>query len=213
MNFLTFLEHLPTWHPLLWLLLLFSLVGTTIFLEKLTLFQSVDQPIEPFLTSIQHTLQNGNIIEAIQICEQTKGPIPRIICAGLHRYERGISEMEEGMQMAGEWEIVRLEEKVAILSHIAYVAPLIGMLGTVLGLITIFQSIHSMGMLDFSNEQVSYALSTALQTTAAGMSIAIPSYLAYHYLLFRIHRITTTMNLSFETVKEYAHEYQATYPL
>ena len=165
-----------------------------------------------FIIAMRKTINEGNFVEAIQICEQTGGTIAAIIKAGIFKHNRGKEQIESAMEIAGLIEIARLEKNAKILSIIAYIAPLIGLLGTVLGFIQAFAEMRLSGLVDISATRIGEAMEYALVTTAAGLVVAIPSVLAYNYIVSRIEgfvlEIQTTsaeiVDLLLEMEGEYA---------
>src|SRR5690606_20155710 len=99
------------------------------------------------------------------------------------------AEIESGMEIAGLGEIARLEKNAKILSIIAHITPLIGLLGTVLGFIQAFSEMRVSGLMDISTTRVGEAMEYALVTTAAGLVVAIPAVVAYNYLVSRVKGI------------------------
>lgn len=139
-----------------------------------------------FIIEIRNIIKEGNIVEAIQLCEKTGGTIANIIKAGLTRHNRGKEQIEGAMEIAGLIEIAYLEKNAKILSIIAHVAPLIGLLGTVLGFIQAFAEMRLSGLVDISATRIGEAMEYALVTTAAGLVVAIPSVIAYNYIVSRV---------------------------
>lgn len=139
-----------------------------------------------FIIGMRKTIKEGNLVQAIQICEHTGGTIAAIIKAGLMKHNRGKEQIESAMEIAGLIEIARLEKNAKILSIIAHVAPLIGLLGTVLGFIQAFAEMRLSGLVDISATRIGEAMEYALVTTAAGLVVAIPSVLAYNYIVSRV---------------------------
>ena len=139
-----------------------------------------------FIIAMRKTIKEGHLVEAIHTCEQTGGTIAAIIKAGLLKHNRGKEQIESAMEIAGMIEIARLEKNAKILSIIAYIAPLIGLLGTVLGFIQAFAEMRLSGLVDISATRIGEAMEYALVTTAAGLVVAIPSVLAYNYVVSRV---------------------------
>ncbi len=135
---------------------------------------------------MRKTIREGNIVAAIQICEEAGGTIAAIMKAGLLKHHRGKEQIESAMEIAGLIEIARLEKNAKILSIIAHIAPLIGLLGTVLGFIQAFGEMRLSGLVDISATRIGEAMEYALVTTAAGLVVAIPSALAYNYIVSRV---------------------------
>ncbi|MDP1879606.1 MAG: MotA/TolQ/ExbB proton channel family protein, partial [Parachlamydiaceae bacterium] len=136
-----------------------------------------------FIISMRKTIKEGNIVESLEVCEKMKGTISSIIKAGILKHHRGKIQIESAMELAGLIEIGKLEKNAKILSIIAHIAPLIGLLGTVLGFIQAFSEMRLSGLVDISATRIGEAMEYALITTAAGLVVAIPSILAYNYIV------------------------------
>lgn len=163
-----------------------SLISATIFIERLLQLRRSEIDTNQFIISLRKSIQENNIVEAIGLCESTKGTISNIIRAGLTKHTRQKEQIESAMEISGLIEISRLEKNTKILSIIAYIAPLIGLLGTVLGFIQAFAEMRASGLADISANRIGEAMEYALVTTAAGLVVAIPSVLAYNYIVSRI---------------------------
>lgn len=174
------------WNIILFVIGGCSIVGFTIFIERLLLLRKSEINTNNFIIQMRKEIKQGNIVEAIHSCEKTGGTISNIVKAGLVKHNRGKEQIENAMEMAGLIEISRLEKNARILSIIAHVAPLIGLLGTVLGFIQAFAEMRLSGLADISASRIGEAMEYALVTTAAGLVVAIPSILAYNYIVSRV---------------------------
>lgn len=163
-----------------------SLLSFTIFIERLMHLNKSEVDTNTFIIKMRHAIKDNNIVEAVGVCEQTGGTISNIIKAGLVKHNRGKEQIEHAMEIAGLVEIARLERNAKILSIIGYIAPLIGLLGTVLGFIQAFSEMRMSGLVDISATRIGEAMEYALVTTAAGLVVAIPSILAYNYIVSRV---------------------------
>lgn len=174
------------WNMILFVIIGCSIVSFTIFIERLMQLNRSEINTNQFIIAMRKTIKDGNLVEAIQICEHSGGTIASIIKAGLLKHNRGKEQIESAMEIAGLIEIARLEKNAKILSLIAHVAPLIGLLGTVLGFIQAFAEMRLSGLVDISATRIGEAMEYALVTTAAGLVVAIPSVLAYNYIVSRV---------------------------
>lgn len=184
------------WNLILFILIVCSIIAFTIFIERLMQLHSAEIDTNQFIVSMRHSINNGNIVEAIKICEDTGGPIAAIVKSGLTKHNRSKEQIESAMEISGLIEIARLEKNAKILSIIAYVAPLIGLLGTVLGFIQAFSEMRLSGLVDISATRIGEAMEYALVTTAAGLVVAIPSILAYNYIVSRVESLVLEMQTS-----------------
>lgn len=174
------------WNSILIIILICSIVGVGVFIERLLFFKKSSINTDRFIVSLRKIIIDQNIIEAIRICEETGGTIARIVRAGLLKHERSKAEIESSMEIAGLVEVAKLEKNARILSMIAHITPLIGLLGTVLGFIQAFAEMRQTGLMDISTTKVGEAMEYALVTTAAGLVVAIPCVVAFNYLVSRI---------------------------
>jgi biopolymer transport protein ExbB len=170
-----------------------SIASFTIFIERLMQLHHSEIDTNQFIISMRKTIKEGNFVEAIQICEKTGGTIGNIVKAGLIKHNRNKEQIESAMEISGLVEIARLEKNAKILSIIAYISPLIGLLGTVLGFIQAFSEMRLSGLVDISATRIGEAMEYALVTTAAGLVVAIPSVLAYNYLVSRVEGFVLEM--------------------
>lgn len=171
---------------ILWVLVLCSIVGIAVFVERLWILRKSEIDTDQFIIQLRQSIQDGNIVEAVQHCEDAGGSLASIIKAGLLRHNATTERIERSMEAAGRLEISQLERNARVLSIISYVAPLIGLLGTVLGFMQAFSEMRISGMVDITASRIGTALEYALLTTAVGLIVAIPAMIAYNYLVSKI---------------------------
>ncbi len=174
------------WNIILLIIGLCSVLGFTIFIERILRLKKSETDTNRLVINLRRAIKEANIVEAITICEQTGGTVANILRAGLAKHNRGKEQIENAMEIAGLMEIASLEKNAKILSIIANIAPLIGLLGTVLGFIQAFSEMRMSGLVDISASRIGEAMEYALVTTAAGLVVAIPCILAYNYIVSRI---------------------------
>ena len=174
------------WNIILVVIVGCSILAVTIFVERILHLKRSEIDTNKFIINLRHIINEGHIIEAIQLCENTAGTIANIIKAGLIKHNRSKEQIENAMEVSGLIEISQLEKNAKILSIIAYITPLIGLLGTVLGFIQAFGEMRLSGLVDMSATRIGEAMEYALVTTAAGLVVAIPSVIAYNYIVSRI---------------------------
>lgn len=179
-------QYNSNWNIILIVIVLCSLISFTIFIERLMHLRKSEIDTNQFIIGIRKAIKDGNIVEAIQLSEKTGGTIANIVKSGLIKHNRTQEQIENAMEMTGLIEIAQLEKNAKILSIIAYIAPLIGLLGTVLGFIQAFSEMRMSGLVDISATRIGEAMEYALVTTAAGLVVAIPSVIAYNYIVSRI---------------------------
>lgn len=196
MDFSHITRYFTEWNSVLVVIALCSLVSMTIFFERLLFLRKAEVDANKLIIHLRKALREQNIMEAIRTCEESSGAVSSIVRAGLLRHERTKEEIEQSMEVAGLAEISRLEKNARILSVIAHIAPLIGLLGTVIGFIQAFSEMRVSGLMDISTTRVGEAMEYALVTTAAGLVVAIPTVVAYNYLISRIQAITVEMQVT-----------------
>jgi len=186
-------------------LLFFSVLAATVAIERFIVFSKAKLNVSDFLTKIRKALLvNRNVKEAIKICEQSKGPVASVMKAGLLRYGHAREDIEKTIENAALYELDRLEKRLGVLATTANVAPMLGFLGTVAGMIKSFATLAEQGLTNPA--AVAVGISEALITTATGLIIAIPAQLIYNWYTTKITRfvrdIETASNMLVETFSE-----------
>ncbi|MDH3814852.1 MAG: MotA/TolQ/ExbB proton channel family protein [Acidobacteriota bacterium] len=186
-------------------LLFFSVLAATVAIERFIVFSKAKINVSDFLTKIRKALLvNRNVKEAIKICEQSKGPVASVMKAGLLRYGHSREDVEKTIENAALYELDRLEKRLGVLATTANVAPMLGFLGTVAGMIKSFATLAEQGLTNPA--AVAVGISEALITTATGLIIAIPAQLVYNWYTTKITRfvrdIETASNMLVETFTE-----------
>ncbi len=186
-------------------LLFFSVLAATVAIERFIVFSKAKINVNAFLTQIRKALLvNRNVKEAIKVCEQNKGPVASVMKAGLLRYGQPREEIEKTIENAALYELDRLEKRLGVLGTTANVAPMLGFLGTVAGMIKSFATLAEQGLTNPA--AVAVGISEALITTATGLIIAIPAQLVYNWYTTKITRfvrdIETASNMLIETFIE-----------
>lgn len=177
---------------MMWLLLMLSAVAMAVFLERFLHYHRAQINSTEFLNGVRNVLRRDNIVEAISICEATPGPVARLVKTAILSRDRGRDGMREALEEAGLVEVPRLEEKLNLLATIAQIAPLMGLLGTVLGFIRLFSALQEAGL--YANAtNLAGGIWEALISTAFGLAVAIPSYAGYNYLVSRVNAIVLDM--------------------
>ena len=174
--------------PVMWVILVCGLIALIVFLERFFHLHRAQIKIDDFLNGITTNLNRGNDLEAISICDQTPGPAAHLVhTALLHRADPK-NDLIKVVQQAGLSEIPRLERHMNLLITLAQVLPMLGLLGTVLGLINMLTALQAGSPLAEIGS-LSGGLWQALLTTAAGLITGIPAYAGYHFLVSRVESI------------------------
>jgi biopolymer transport protein ExbB len=176
-------------------ILLSGVLTLGIVIERLISMRHAEIDNEKFIGEIENRLKKRKIKESLDLCDEKDGPVPRIIKAGLLKSDRSREEIKESIDDAANHEIPNLEKYLGILATIATVSPLLGLLGTVTGLIRAFMVIEAQAGLVNPGE-LAGGIWEALITTVAGLIVAIPSYLAYNYFVSRVNSIILQMEKS-----------------
>jgi biopolymer transport protein ExbB len=167
--------------PLAWLLLCCLALSVAIFLERLAYFHRAAMNIGEFLSGLASLIRRGNYAEALQECVATRVPAGRVLHAALLRHHSQRDHLKEIVQEAGQLEVPRLERYLSVLNGIAHAAPLIGLLGTIAGLIETFTQLNNVNGYA-TPADVARGVYQSLITSALGLVVAIPSYLFYAFL-------------------------------
>jgi biopolymer transport protein ExbB len=186
-------------------LLITSVVGMVFIIERYFALRKAKTNVNEFLAKIRKSLiVNRSVKQATKVCEDYSGPVASIMKAGLLKFGHPKDEVEKTIENAAIFEIGRFEKNMVWLATVANVAPLMGFLGTVAGMINSFEALAEAGL---SNPGlVASGISEALITTAAGLAIAIPVQLAYNFFMNKINKfvrdVETSTNMLLETFGE-----------
>jgi biopolymer transport protein ExbB len=187
--------------PLMWLIVFFGAVALVVFLERWFHYHRAQIHAADFVGGILNSLRRGNVKECVATCEETPGPVAQVVKAAVVTHDRSREEIREAIQDAARSEVARMERNLTILATIAQVTPLIGFLGTVTGMIRIFMVMERTQLA--TPGQLAGGVWEALLTTAGGLVVAIPSYVAYNYLVGRVHGLVLDMERAANEVLSY----------
>jgi biopolymer transport protein ExbB len=181
--------------PVMWPILLCSIFALAIALEKFWHLHKISIDTQDFLNKILDKMKHRDTKEALQICDNTKSPIANILKAGILKYDRPRPQIIEAIEDASLYEIPRIEKNLTALATIAHVSPLLGLLGTVTGMVRCFQVIQAKATTfhPVSPGDLAGGIWEALLTTVAGLIVAIPTFVAYNYLVSRINHYILEM--------------------
>jgi len=177
---------------LMWPILFCSVIAIAVFAERLFYFHRATIHVGEFLQGLSNLLQRRNFAEALHESAGTPGPVARVIHAAIIRHDAPRAELREIVQEAGQLEVPKLERFLGVLATLAYVAPLLGLLGTVAGMIDAFGTLSSNGGYATVTE-LSNGVYKSLLTTAAGLVVATPTFVAYSYLSSRVNSLMHEM--------------------
>jgi len=188
--------------PVFWLIVFLGVASVAVFFERLLHLRRAQIDYGDFLKGVCNVLENGNIDEAMMICEETPGPVAAVVLTAI-RHRHGTREaIREAVENTGRSEISRLERRLASLAVTCQIAPLLGLLGTLLGIIRIVQTINEQAPVVQSTD-LTTGLMQALVTTVAGLLVAVPCHAMYSMLMIRIERIVLDMEASASEIVAY----------
>jgi biopolymer transport protein ExbB len=167
----------------------------TIIIERFIYLKNSQIDSEKFITEIENLLKKRKIREAMEKCENQNKPVPNIVKAGLLKLDRTRDEIKEAIEDAANHQIPELEKYLVILATIAVISPLLGLLGTVTGMIKAFMVIEMKEGLVHPGE-LAGGIWEALVTTVGGLVVAIPAYLSYNYFVSRVNNLILEMEKS-----------------
>src|SRR5437016_12928834 len=172
--------------PMAWLLLMMSAVVLVVFVDRLLHYHRAQINSMAFLNGVRNVLKRDNVVEALSICDATPGPVARLVKTAILNRDRGREGVRDALEEAGLLEVPRLEDKLNLLATIAQIAPLMGLLGTVMGFLKIFLKLQREGTFA-TPDRLAGGSWGALISMAAGLAAAIPTSAAYNYLVNRTH--------------------------
>ncbi|MCK4260784.1 MAG: MotA/TolQ/ExbB proton channel family protein [Halanaerobiales bacterium] len=187
------LEFLLQGGPTIYPLIVCSVIVLGVVLERLFTYRKLKNNNFRMFKKIEMLLIDGEITRAGHELKNEKGPVAKIIAAGLTQYGQNRRIVSEHISVAGEAEIHKLEKNLRILDVIASIAPLLGLLGTVIGIIGSFNILGTVGAMA-GPEQLSVGIAAALISTAVGLIVAIPAMLCYSYFVTVVEYQTKEMN-------------------
>lgn len=180
--------------PLMAPIILGSIIGLAIILEKIWTLQRLKINTAAFAEEIFQNLKADKIQKAVWICDHhIEHPLAAVLKVGIERRGAASDRLEKMMEQAGSMQVQRLEKRLGGLASIISIEPLMGFLGTITGLIKAFMSWEAAGA-NVTVSVLALGIYEAMISTAAGLSVAIPCYLCYNYLISRIKYITAEMN-------------------
>ena len=168
-------------------LLLLSILAIYILVERYFAIRKESLEDENFLISIRKFVEEKNIDQAKKLCKNTDSPISRMIEKGLDRIDKPMTDISSAIENQGKLEIYKMDNKIANLATISGAAPMIGFLGTVIGMIIAFQKMARETTV--SPADLAGGIYTAMITTAAGLVVGIIAYISYNYLVNKVDKV------------------------
>ncbi len=186
------IDYMQKGGPLMWLLLLCSVLAGAIFMERALYYHRVTIQLGDFLRGLAELIRSKRWAEAQTECAANPTPVTRVLHAAVLRHSSPRSELKEIVQEAGQLEVAKLERHLGMLAALGVVAPLLGLLGTVTGMIEVFNNINAQSGLT-SSADLAGGIYQSLLTAAAGLIVAIPCALGYSYLSSRVNGLLHDM--------------------
>ena len=178
--------------PIMWPLLGLSILGFIFFVERTLFLHKGKIRTMEFLEGIKNLVRQKRILEALTVCEETPGPIVSVVKASILNYDSDETKIRSAVQAAALVEIPTLERRIGTIAAIAKVTPMLGLLGTLIGLIQTFFLLQAEGPYANSANFAEY-FAQALITTVVGIAISIMGYLAHHFLNGRVRALVHDM--------------------
>ncbi|MCQ2605359.1 MAG: MotA/TolQ/ExbB proton channel family protein [Bacteroidales bacterium] len=175
-------------------LLLFSITAVYIIIERALAIRKAAKEDASFMNEVKNFVKQGEIEKAHIRCQSTDSPIARMIDKGLSRLNKDMRDTREAIENVGKLEVANLEKGLPMLATISSVGPMVGFLGTVLGMITAFYDMANAGG-NFSIAMLSNGIYTAMVTTVAGLIVGVIAMLGYNILTAEIGKVVNMMEL------------------
>ena len=175
--------------PIMVPILICSLLALGIVIEKLIYLSSIKLNLAQFKSQVFDSIKHNRIKEAIQRCDENPTPTAKVLKAGIMKFGSSREAIKESMEGASLLEVPKLENRLSAMATIAHITPLLGLLGTVTGMINIFHTIQARAasLNPATPGDLAGGIGEALITTLTGLMVAIPAYVAYNYCIHRVN--------------------------
>ena len=177
---------------IMWMILACSILALSVVIDRFIVIRKAKINVPAFMVRLRGLIKKQDISGAVSVCMQENSPISNIIRKGLKKYRFGHDRVKESIENAGKQEISKLEKGLPILASIAGIAPLLGFLGTVTGMITAFMTIEDLAGAANPSD-LAGGIWEALLTTASGLIVGIPSLAFYNYFASKVKRLVGDM--------------------
>jgi len=194
---------------IMWLILVSSIIGLAVVIDRFIVLRKAKINIPAFLVRIRGLIKKKDISGAISHCMEEKSPIANVVRKGLKKYRYGHDRVKEAIENAGNQEISKLEKGLTILATVAGIAPLLGFLGTVTGMIQAFMTIEDLAGAANPSD-LAGGIWEALITTAFGLIVGIPALAFYNYFLSAIKRLVGDIEVVANDVVEFIQDEEFT---
>ena len=176
-------------------IVLLLLIAVYIFIERVVVIRKASKEDASFMNRIKDYIYDGKLDAALNLCKDTRSPSARMIEKGISRLGRPMSDVLVAIENVGNLEIAKLEKGLGFLATIAGGAPMLGFLGTVVGMVEAFFKMEQAGGNTVDLSTLAGGIYTAMVTTVAGLIVGICAYFAYNYLVGRIDRVMRNLEI------------------
>ncbi len=177
---------------IMWFILLSSIIGLAVVIDRFIVLRKAKINVPAFMVRIRGFIKKKDISGAISYCMQEKSPVANIVRKGLKKYKYGHDRVKDAIENAGSQEISKLEKGLPVLASVAGIAPLLGFLGTVTGMIQAFMTIQDLAGAANPSD-LAGGIWEALITTAFGLIVGIPALAIYNYFLSSVKKLVGEM--------------------
>ncbi|MCU0343198.1 MAG: MotA/TolQ/ExbB proton channel family protein [Ignavibacterium sp.] len=177
---------------IMWFILFSSIIGLAVSIDRFIMLRKAKINVPAFMVRIRGFIKKKDISGAISYCMQEKSPVANIVRKGLKKYKYGHDRVKDAIENAGSQEVSKLEKGLSVLASVAGIAPLLGFLGTVTGMIQAFMTIQDLAGAANPSD-LAGGIWEALITTAFGLIIGIPAFALYNYFLSAVKKLVGEM--------------------
>ncbi|GAB5560642.1 MAG: MotA/TolQ/ExbB proton channel family protein [Synoicihabitans sp.] len=189
--------------PMMIVLLIMGVAAIVLFVERLLFLHRGQIQSTAFVDGIKNILAKRRVMEALTVCEETPGPVAAVVKAALLNVHADPERMRFAVQEAGIVEVPALERRLGSIAAIAQIAPLVGLLGTLLGMATTFHAFMTGGSEYATASALSAGMWQALLVSIGALSLGIPAHLAYHFLSGRVRAIVRDVEWASNEIMRY----------
>lgn len=187
------------------LLFIMSIMAVYLFVSRLSAIKRSSQMDDKFMDDLKDYISHGNLQSATNLCERSNTPVGRMLAKGIRRIGKPLQDISASIENQGKLEIQRLERNLPYLATISGGAPMLGFLGTVIGMILSFKEMANAGG-GVQVDMMAEGIYVAMTTTVAGLVVGIIAYFSYNYLVMRVESVIHTMESSATEFLDLLHE-------
>ena len=171
----------------MWPILICSMVTVTVIIEKYVLLAQSKVDPKQLMAKIKSALSRNDVVSAVDACNKVKAPVSNILKHGVLNYKYGHAIVKESIEAAGKEEVFHMEKRLSVLANMAGTAPMLGFLGTVTGMISVFHTIEQLGG-NVNASVLAGGIWEAMLTTAFGLLVGIPALYFYNFFVGKVNR-------------------------